>query len=89
MNRTARPKPRPRHPQTADTTEAPDTVVALAAGVELEPPPVDIEHASERRIGAIEAAAPRPDPTEGVAGFLEPDDAPQRDEPLLQPERGA
>lgn len=62
---------------------------AADAGDEGQAPPLDIEQASERRSGPIEAATPRPDPNDGVTGFLEPDDAPDRDEPLLQPSRGA
>lgn len=78
----------PRHRRRLQAVVAGDPAAAHAVD-DGQAPPVDIEQASERRGGPIEAGAPRPDPNDGVSGFLEPDDAPDRDEPLLQPPRGA
>ncbi|MDO9313579.1 MAG: hypothetical protein Q7T97_03410 [Burkholderiaceae bacterium] len=83
-----RPRRGRRRSSAAGAADSPEVPEAIEACCGSEAPPTDIEHAGERRAGPIEAAAPRPDPNEGVTGFLEPDDTQVPDEPLLQPARG-
>ncbi|MDL2337777.1 MAG: hypothetical protein QFE16_08045 [Pseudomonadota bacterium] len=80
---------RTRIPRPQGSIVESDALTPEAGLDAIEPPPADIEHPSEHRVGPIESAAPRTDPAEGIAGFLEPEEAPGGDEPLLQPERGA